>query len=147
MFVLDFALPFEPPSDPQQKLMESRPPVPEKKRRKSDHGGSAAAPLRPPPGGEPRKIAGGCRPGGGIGPMEAAGLRKESAPFALFWVNYNDLTRPHPTWRLFFCFCFLWGIAPEPPYFRLVKYYTSPRLLAPHQPPVSEMPLLKQRWG
>ena len=29
-------------------------------------------------------------------------------------MNYNDLTRPHPKWW------FMWGIAPRPPYFRLV---------------------------
>ena len=37
------------------------------------------------------------------------------------WVNYNDLTRPHPKWWL------MWGIAAQLPYFRLVKYYNSPR--------------------
>ena len=37
----------------------------------------------------------------------------------LIWVNYNDLTRPHPKWW------FLWGIAPKSPYVRLVKYYNS----------------------
>ena len=37
------------------------------------------------------------------------------------WVNYNDLTRPHPK-----CW-FMWGIAPQPPYFRFVKSYNSPR--------------------
>ena len=45
------------------------------------------------------------------------------------WVNYNDLTRPHPKWW------FMWGIAPQPPYFRLVKYYNALRC-----PPL-EMPL------
>ena len=40
---------------------------------------------------------------------------------SLSWVKY-DLTRPHRKgW-------FMWGIAPQPPYFRLVKYYNSPRL-------------------
>ena len=38
-----------------------------------------------------------------------------------FGVNYNDLTQPHPKWW------FMWGIAPQPPYFRLVKYHNSPR--------------------
>ena len=38
-----------------------------------------------------------------------------------FWVNYNDLTRPHPKWW------FMLGIAPKPPCFRLVKYHNSPR--------------------
>ena len=27
----------------------------------------------------------------------------------IIWVNYNDLTRPHPKWW------FMWGIAPQPP--------------------------------
>ena len=35
-------------------------------------------------------------------------------------VNCNDLTRPPKWW-------FMWGIAPQPPYFRLVKYHSSPR--------------------
>ena len=39
------------------------------------------------------------------------------------WVNYNDLTRPHPKWWV------MWEITPQPPYFRLVKYYNSPRLV------------------
>ena len=44
--------------------------------------------------------------------------------FAFLWVNYNDLTRPQPkSW-------FMWGIAPQPPYFRLVNYYNSPRFLS-----------------
>ena len=66
----------------------------------------------------------------GIG-LEAAlqselGLSQIGVPpkcwcFLWFWVNYNDLTRPHPkSW-------FMWGIAPQPPYFSLVKYYNSPR--------------------
>ena len=38
------------------------------------------------------------------------------------WVNYNDLRPPHSKWW------FMWGIAPQPPYFRLLKYYNSPRL-------------------
>ena len=40
------------------------------------------------------------------------------------WVNYTDLTRPHPIW-------FMWGIAPQPPSFRLVKYYNSPSTAEP----------------
>ena len=40
-----------------------------------------------------------------------------------FWVNCNDLTRPHPKWWS------MWGIAPQPPYFRLVNYYISLRCL------------------
>ena len=40
-------------------------------------------------------------------------------PYA--WVNYNDLTRPRPKWW------FMWGIATQPLYFRLVKYCNSPR--------------------
>ena len=40
----------------------------------------------------------------------------------LNWVNYIALTRPHPKWW------FMWGIAPQAPYFRLVKHYNSPRL-------------------
>ena len=36
------------------------------------------------------------------------------------WVNYGDLARPHPKWW------FMWGIAPQAPYFRLVKYHNSP---------------------
>ena len=35
-------------------------------------------------------------------------------------MNYNDLTRPCPKWW------FMWGMAPQPPYFRLVKCYNSP---------------------
>ena len=38
-------------------------------------------------------------------------------------MNYNDLTRPHPKWW------FMWGMAPQPSYFRLVKYYNSPSIL------------------
>ena len=38
------------------------------------------------------------------------------------WVNYNDLTRPHPKW----CLLFLWGIVPKPPYFRPVKKIYRP---------------------
>ena len=38
-----------------------------------------------------------------------------------FWVNYDDLTRPHPKrW-------FMWATASQPPSFRLVQYYNSPR--------------------
>ena len=29
------------------------------------------------------------------------------------WVNYSDLTRPHPKWW------FMWGIAPQPPLFQV----------------------------
>ena len=36
-------------------------------------------------------------------------------------MNYDNLTGPHPKWW------FMWGDAPQPPYFRLVKYYDSPR--------------------
>ena len=53
------------------------------------------------------------------------------------WVNYNDLprpqvvvgifpTRPHPKWWN------MWGISPQPPYFRLVKNTNSPRNTRDH---------------
>ena len=39
----------------------------------------------------------------------------------VIWVSYKDPTRPHPKWW------FMLGVAPKAPYFRLVKYYNSPR--------------------
>ena len=50
------------------------------------------------------------------------------------WVNYNDLTRPHPK------LCFMWGIAPQPPYFRLVNYYNSLRTGRPSRTPREDLP-------
>ena len=41
----------------------------------------------------------------------------------LVWVNYNDRTRPRPKMVVYV------GNGPQPPYFRLVKYYSSPRLV------------------
>ena len=35
------------------------------------------------------------------------------------WVNYNDLTRPHPKWW------FMWGIAPQPLIFAKAVYSTA----------------------
>ena len=57
-------------------------------------------------------------------PGSRAPKRAPEGPFwseRSLWVNYND-TRPHRNWW------FMWGVAPQPPYFRLVKYYNSPRI-------------------
>ena len=43
------------------------------------------------------------------------------------WVNYNHLTRPNPPQMVLYVV----GIAPQPPHFRLVKYYSSPRTTSP----------------
>ena len=70
--------------------------------------------------GEPRPAAGILRPGRDVGD---GFCRVHVVRRRVIWVNYNDLTRPHPKWW------FMWEIAPKPPYFRLVKYYDSPRVM------------------
>ena len=47
------------------------------------------------------------------GPLRGPVLAPRDLIDSWVWVNYNDLTRPHPKWW------FIWGMAPKPPYFRL----------------------------
>ena len=64
----------------------------------------------------------------GIQPLKGIGhppIKIHQGSINLNNYNCNDLTQPHPKWW----FRFMWGMAPPSPYFRLVKYGNSPRLI------------------